>query len=191
MDGAATDIQIAVYDAKTLELLRTFPFCPESGQLECAGITVDPATQSVYMVSWIGEESGRYLYRYDLHTGAYLGRIHLQCAPQWLQGVAWYDGCLYLTADDGTADDGEPDHVYRCRVEPGKTSATVVLERTLDDVRLQGEIEGITFDREKKQMLISYNRGSQIVLGMVRGFYEGYDHEISEIYVYDMVEATW
>jgi len=66
-----------------------------------------------------------------------------------------------------------------------------VLERMLDDVRLQGEIEGIAFDREKKQMLISYNRSLQIVLGMVRGFYEGYDREISEIYVYDMAEATW
>ena len=84
-----------------------------------------------------------------------------------------------------TADLGEPDHVYRCFIDTEATTATVTLERTLDDVTLQGEIEGISIDRDKNQMLISYNRGSQIVLGMVRGFYEGYEEKIHEIFVYD------
>ena len=84
-----------------------------------------------------------------------------------------------------TADLGEPDHVYRCFIDPEATTATVTLERTLDDVTLQGEFEGISIDRDKNQMLISYNRGSQIVLGMVRGFYEGYEEKIHEIFVYD------
>lgn len=39
-------------------------------------------------------------------------------------------------------------------------------------------------------MLISYNRGSQIVLGMVRGYYEGYDVEIHEIFCYNMQERS-
>lgn len=189
-DGAATDIQIAVYDAETLTLKRTFLFEKDSGQVECSGIAVDPDHDSVWMCSWVGEESGRYLYRYSLSSGAYVGKVHLQCPPQWVQGVAYYNGCLYLTADDGTADDGEPDHVYRCRIASDATSAIVTLERTLDDVTLQGEIEGITFDKEKNQMLISYNRGSQIVLGMVRGYYEGYDAEIHEIFCYDMQERS-
>ena len=188
LDGEASDIQIAVYDAETLEMTRTYLFAKESGQTECAGLAVDPDTQSVWMCSWVGEESGRYLYRYDLASGAYLGKYHLQPPPQWLQGVAYYDGCLYMTADDGTADLGEPDHIYRCRVDLAKTAWPVALERTLDDVTLQGEIEGLTFDRENEQLLVSYNRGSQIVLGMVKGFYEGYDREIHEIFVYDMVK---
>ena len=37
MDGVGKNIQIAVYDADTLELKRTFPFEAESGQLECSG----------------------------------------------------------------------------------------------------------------------------------------------------------
>lgn len=37
-------------------------------------------------------------------------------------------------------------------------------------------------------MLISYNRGSQIVLGMVRGFFESYDVEICKIFCYNMQE---
>ena len=35
-------------------------------------------------------------------------------------------------------------------------------------------------------MLISYNRGARIVLGMPKGFYEGYDQEIHEVFDYTM-----
>ena len=184
MDGEAKNIQIAVYDALTLELTRTYPFAGESGQNEVSGIAVDPDSGSIWLCSWADGESGRYLYRYDLNTGDYLGKFHLQAPPQWIQGVAYRDGWLYLTADDGTADLGEPDHVYRCRVDVSKTAWTVLLERTLDDVTLQGEIEGITFT--DSQMLISYNRGTRIVLGMPKGFYEGYDQEIHEVFDYTM-----
>ena len=138
------------------------------------------------MCSWVGDESGRYLYRYSLETGEYIGKIHLQAPPQWLQGVAYYNGYLYMTADDGTADMGEPDHIYRWRVDPDSTTAAVTLERTLDDVAVPGEIEGLSFDKIQKKLLVSCNRGAQIVLGMVRGYYDGYDREIHEIYQYDM-----
>ena len=186
MDGRAKNIQIAVYDANTLELVRTWPFAEDSGQTEVSGVAVDADHECVWMCSWDGDESGRYLYRYDLKTGEYLGKYHIQAPPQWLQGIAYYDGCLYMTADDGNADLGEPDHVYRCKVDPKMTAFTVVLERTLDDVALQGEIEGISFDKDNKQMLVSYNRGARIVLGMPKGFYEGYDKEIHEVFEYDI-----
>jgi hypothetical protein len=62
----------------------------------------------------------------------------------------------------------------------------VFIERTLDDVTLQGEIEGLSFDKIKKQLLVNYNRGAQIVLGMTQGLYEGYEKEFHEIFVYDM-----
>ena len=186
MDGVGKNIQIAVYDGDTLELKRTFPFEEESGQLECSGIAVDPDTKSVWMCSWVGEESGRYLYRYDLETGAYLGKVHMQMPPQWLQGVAYCDGFLYMTADDGTADDNEPDHLYRTRIADGCTYCTVTLERTFDDVTRQGEIEGLTFDKDTNSLLLLYNRGARIILGMPRGFYDGYDREISEVFTYSL-----
>ncbi len=188
MDGEAKNIQVAVYDAQTFKLNRTYAFAEESGQTEVSGIAVDPDSKSIWMCSWADGESGRYLYRYDLETGEYRGRLHLQAPPQWIQGIAYLDGFIYISADDGTADDGEPDHIYRCKADTSGTAATVVLERTLDDVTLQGEIEGISFDRTQKQMLVSYNRGARIVLGMPRGFYEGYDSEIHEVFVYDMTE---
>lgn len=182
MDGEAKNIQIAVYDGTSLELLRTYPFAEESGQNEVSGIAIDPDSRSIWLCSWADGESGRYLYRYDLNTGAYLDKYHLQAPPQWIQGIAYREGWLYMTADDGTADLGEPDHLYRCRVNISQTAWTVLLERTFDDVTLQGEIEGISFG--DTEMLISYNRGAQIVLGMPRGFYHGYDREIHEVFVY-------
>ena len=184
MDGVGKNIQIAVYDTETLEMKRTFPFEESTGQLECSGITVNPDENVVCMVSWVGEESGRYLYEYDLKTGAFKRKIHLQPAPQWVQGVVYYDGNYYLTADDGTADEKEPDHLYRVTTHPDVDYATVTLERTFDDVTFQGEIEGLAFDKDAKQFLLLYNRGSRIVLGMVKGFYPGYDHEVSEVFVY-------
>ena len=112
----------------------------------------------------------------------------MQVPPQWLQGIACYDGSLYMTADDGTADDDEPDHLYRTTIDPDATSCTVTLERTFDDVTKQGEIEGLTFDQRTGQLLVLYNRGARIVLGMPKGFYEGYDHEISEVFMYDITK---
>ena len=190
MDGVGKNIQVAVYDGDTLELKRTFPFEAESGQLECSGIAVNPDNSSVWMCSWVGEESGRYLYGYDLKSGKYKGKVHMQMPPQWLQGIAYYDGYFYMTADDGTADDKEPDHLYRTKITEGATNCIVTLERTFDDVTLQGEIEGLTFDHATKQLLLLYNRGARIVLGMPKGFYDGYDKEISEVFVYDMAERS-
>ncbi|MDO5118604.1 MAG: hypothetical protein Q4D48_00850 [Coriobacteriales bacterium] len=181
VDGEATNIQIAIYNGNTLELDRTFNFEPESGQDECSGICVNPDDGTVWMSSWT--DTGRYLYQYDLETGAYLRSVHLHAAPQWIQGVAYHDGAFYLTADDGDADFGEPDHVYRAIIKPDATECTVTLERTLDDVTLQGEIEGLTFT-DSGDLLVLYNRGARIILGMPNGFYEGYDHEIHEVFTY-------
>lgn len=182
MDGAAVNIRIAVYDAETLTLKRSFPFEPSSGQDECSGIAVDADRGLVWMCAWTDGESGRYLYRYDLESGAYLGKVHLQPVPQWVQGIACHDGCIFLTADDGTADLGEPDHLYRVILDPTGTYGTVILERTFDDVTLQGEIEGLSFDPERGTLLVCCNRGARIVLGMPQGFYEGYGAEVHEVY---------
>ena len=171
MDGVGRNIQVAVYDGDTLELKRVFPFND---------------SETVYMTSWVDNESSSYLYSYDLHTGDYKGRIHMQPYPQWLQGIAYYDGYLYVTCDDGAADDEDPDHMYRVSINENGISATVTLEKTFDDVIRQGEIEGLSFDKTNGQFLLLYNRGARIVLGMPKGFYEGYTQEIHEVFVYDM-----
>ena len=186
LDGIAKNIQIAIYDTETLKLKRTFNFEEESGQTECSGITVDPDTGTVWMCSWADGESGRYLYKYDLESGKYLGKIHLHPVPQWIQGVAYYDGAFYITADDGDADFDEPDHIYKLVIEEETTEARIEEEKVLDDVTRQGEIEGLSFDGEIGQLLVLYNRGARIILGMPSGFYEGYDHEIHEVFVYDI-----
>ncbi len=186
LDGVAANIQIAVYDAETLRFKRAFPFAPESGQTECSGITVNGDDRTVWMSSWADGESGRYLYQYDLDTGKYLRKVHLHAVPQWIQGVAYFDGAFYLTADDGDADLDEPDHIYRCEILPGETHCKVTEEKTLDDVIKQGEIEGLAFGKDPLRLLVLYNRGMRIVLGMPVAPYEGYDGEIHEVFVYDI-----
>lgn len=185
-DGVGTNIQIAIHDAETLALKRAVDFEPSSGQVEVSGIAVDTVNNSVWMASWVGEESGRYLYEYDLSTGKYKRKVHLQPVPQWIQGVYAYQGKLYITADDGTADEKEPDHLYRIEISDKDNQGRVVLERTLDDLKDYGEVEGLVVNHDTKQMIIHSNRGKQIVLGMPKGFYPGYDREINELYFYDM-----
>lgn len=186
MDGVGEDIQIAVHDTDTLKLKRTFAFEPKSGQEEVSGITVDPVKKTVWMCSWVGGESGNYLYEYDLQ-GKYLRKVHLQPVPQYVQGVYWVDGDLFVTADDGIADDNDPDHIYRVQVS-SSNSAKVTLEKTLDEAIKQGEIEGLCIDPVNGDLLVLQNRGARIVLGMPKGMYPGYDKEISEVYRYEMVK---
>jgi outer membrane protein assembly factor BamB len=188
MDGEGKNIQVAVYDGDTLKLKRVFPFRPDTGQSECSGIAVDPDSRTVYMTSWIDDESSEYLYMYDLDTGDYTGKVKMEPGPEWIQGIAYYKGKLYVTSDDGDADHDAPDHMYRIDIADSKETGTAVLEKTFDDVTKQGEIEGLTFDEERSQFLLLYNRGARIVAGMPTGFYEGYTEEIHEVFVYDILE---
>lgn len=190
MDGEGKNIQVAVYDGDTLKLKRVFPFRPDTGQLECSGIAVDPDTRTVYMTSWIDDTSSEYLYMYDLDTGDFKGTLKMDPAPKWLQGVACHDGKLYVTSDDGDADEDAPDHMYRIDVSEDGTTGNVTMVKTFDDVTRQGEIEGLTFDEDNGQFLLLYNRGARIIAGMPRGFYEGYSEEIHEVFVYDIIESN-
>ncbi|MBQ8094980.1 MAG: hypothetical protein IJ242_15620 [Clostridia bacterium] len=188
MDGEGKNIQVAVYDGDTLKLKRVFPFSPATGQMECSGIAVDPDCRIVYMTSWIDDVSSEFLYMYDLDTGDYKGKLRMQPGPKWIQGIAYYDGNLYVTSDDGDADDHAPDHMYRVVVAENRETGDVMLEKTFDDVTRQGEIEGLTFDKDRGQFLLLYNRGAKIIAGMPSGFYEGYSEEIHEVFVYELIE---
>ena len=190
MDGEGSNIQVAVYDGDTLKLKRVFPFRADTGQLECSGIAVDPDSRTVYMSSWIGDVSSQCLYMYDLDTGGYKGKLRMQPAPAWIQGVAYHAGSLYVTCDDGDADEDAPDHLYRVEISPDGETGTVFLEKTFDDVIRQGEIEGLSFDEVRGQFLLLYNRGARIASGMPTGFYEGYSEEIHEVFVYGLTEQA-
>lgn len=186
MDGKGKNIQVAVYDGDTLQLKRVFPFRADTGQLECSGIAVDPDSKTVYMCSWIDDESSEYLYMYDLDSGEYKGKMRMDPVPRWIQGVAYNDGNLYVTCDDGDAEEDAPDHMYRIEPDEDKLNGKVFMEKTFDEVTRQGEIEGLCFDSSNSRFLMLYNRGARIILGMPKGFYEGYTEEIHEIFVFDM-----
>ena len=103
-DGRGHDIQIAIYDAKSLQYRRSIPWEPDSGQVEVSALTVDEPNGLVWMTDWV---NGTYVYRYDLAGGNYAGKQHLRPVPQGQQGIATHNGILFITADDGDAEHGE------------------------------------------------------------------------------------
>ena len=183
--GNSKNLLLAVYDAKTLELKEYRVIEESSAQIEISGITVDYDHNILWICSWEAGDSGRYLYRYDLFTKEYQGKVQLQASPQEIQGIAYYDGWIYISSDDGFADYNQPDHIYRCQADSEKTAFRVYEEQVLDDVIHYGELEGITFDKRNKQLLVLYNRGRRINQGIGSGYYDGYIREIHELYRYD------
>ena len=104
------------------------------------------------------------------------------------KGYIWPAGRCSISADDGDADLDEPDNLYIADLRDGKSYAAVLPFRMMSDFRRAGEIEGLTVDPVTDELLVLSNRGSRIVLGMVRGFYPGYDSELHEVYVYEKVK---
>lgn len=185
-DGVGENIQIAVYGADDLKWKYSIPWEPASGQVEVCGLAVDRERGQVYMADWV---DGRYVYRYDLASKKYSGKVHLRPVPQHQQGIFYADGKLLISADDGDADLHETDNIYVCDVsDMGATTADVERFREMREFIRAGEIEGISIDPATDDLLVLTNRGSRIVLGMVRGFYDGYDSEIHELYVFERVE---
>ena len=185
-DGKGENIQVAVYDADDLTWKRSIDWEPASGQVEVCGLAVDRDRNMVWMADWI---DGRYLYGYDLATGKYVRKVHLRPVPQWQQGIYMAGGQMLISADDGDADLDEPDNLYIADLRDGKSYAAVLPFRMMSDFRRAGEIEGLTVDPATDELLVLSNRGSRIVLGMVRGFYPGYDSELHEVYVYEKVKS--
>lgn len=179
-EGQGHDIQIAVYDAANLAYLRSMDWNPDSGQVEVSAVTIDPDRGLIWMTDWV---NGRFIYRYDLETGGYLGKLQLRPVPHAQQGIAYKKGSLYISADDGEADLDEPDSLWRISAEPD-SSAYVNHELNFSDFRRAGEIEGIAWDETTGELLVLSNRGARITHGMPGEFYPGYDREIHEVYVF-------
>jgi len=188
-DGRGRDIQIALYDAETLNFTRSFPWEPDSGQVEVSALTVDTDNGLVWMTDWV---KGNFIYSYNLTDGEYMGKIHLRAEVEWTQGIAFYKGDLYITADDGVADRKETDNLWKVPAETLGQNATYIRHELSFEVpehfRDWGEIEGIDFNRETDEMIVLTNRGRRIVLGTPMEFYPGYTKEIHEVYVFSLVD---
>lgn len=187
IDGVGQNIQVAVYDAETLEWKRSIPWNPASGQVEVCGLAVDKEHGRVWMADWV---QGTHLYCYDLKTGEYVGKVALDPAPGLQQGIVCKGGCIIISCDDGDAEKNLPDHLYVCEIYPSDGSelpgrVRPELYRTMSDFRRTGEIEGLSIDPLTGELIVLANRGARIILGMPKGFYPGYDREIHELYIYE------
>ena len=184
-DGVGRNIQAAVYDASTLQWVRSIDWQPSSGQVEVCGLAVDAERGKLYMADWV---DGRYIYRYDLSTGDYEDKIQLRPVPALQQGICVAGDSILISADDGEADRDEADRIYWAPIaDLSAASVDVAVMRTMSDFRRAGEIEGLTVDPSTGELVVLSNRGARIVLGMPRGFYDGYDREIHELYIYEPV----
>lgn len=180
--GNVRNIQIAVYDANTLEYKYSIDF-GQIEQPEVCGISIDRKNDIAWMADWT---QGNYIYKYDLKNKKYIGKVHLQPSPQWQQGLYYVNGKVLITADDGDADLNEPDNIYIADVSnPNQTRTTVSLFRSIPEFKKAGEIEGISIDPTNNDLLILNNRGAIIKMGMPSGFYPGYDKEIHEVYIFE------
>ena len=180
MDGVGQNIQVAVYDAETLQYKYSIPWTNASGQVEVCGLAVDADHGQVWMADWV---QGHELYCYDLASHTYLGKTELSPAPSLQQGILYVDGQILISADDGDAEEGRPDHLYVTTPVLGGVSE-VSQYREMDDFLLAGEIEGLTLNPADGSLVVLSNRGARIILGMPRGFYPGYDREIHNLYIY-------
>lgn len=184
-DGNATNIQIVIYDAETLKFEKFFKWESTSGQKEVCAITVDAKNKIVWMADWI---YGAYLYKYDRTSGKYLGKLHIYPVPEKQQGIKIWNDKIFITADDGDAEYNEPDHLYSVSLLHNETMAKVTLAKTFNDVKLNGEIEGLTFDTSANNLIVHFNRGTRVVNGMPIGFYSGYTKEVHELYIYKIIK---
>ena len=145
-----------MYDAETLDYSRSVPWDADSGQVECSAITIDVENELVWMSDWV---ESNYVYKYDLHDGRYVGKLHLRATPTWTQGLAFYKGDLYITADDGDADRHESDNLWFVPKETLLNNATIISHELSFDVPATfldyGEIEGIDFNAATNQMIAS------------------------------------
>lgn len=190
MDGVGKNIQVAVYDAATLTYKYSINWEPESGQVEVCGLAVDAENGRVWMADWV---QGHELYCYDIKSRSYVGKVVLRPAPKLQQGICIQNGKVLISCDDGQAEYGEADNLYiadlydRSQVQQENglpVSVEVKRYRTMIDFARAGEIEGLSIDPVSGELTVLSNRGARIILGMPRGFYEGYDHEIHELFVY-------
>ena len=95
-DGRGENIQLVSYDPDTLEVARTSLWNEDSGQVEVSGLGYDPDNNFVWMTDWV---KGNFIYAYDWESGDYKGKLHLRAVPEWQQGIAFYNGDLYITGE--------------------------------------------------------------------------------------------
>lgn len=138
--GRGYNIAISVYDAETLEWKRDLPWSPESGQVEVSGICIDRDKELVWMCDWV---DSRYVYAYDLKTGAYHSKMQCRPMPYWTQGIFVADGKMLFAADDGEAQWNIPDNIYIADVSDvpytGLVDGEEVVKETPFSVKLDAD----------------------------------------------------
>lgn len=181
-NGRGDNFVIAIYSKDDLSLKRILLPGNDSPQNEVSGIAIDTERSIFWLSDWTDSKN---IYYYDLNTGEYRGKIVLKNDLLYPQGVFVYNNYLLVTADNGDAENNESDHLYAIRSNPFTDQLAVpIIAKVFSDVKREGEIEGLTINKNKMELLVLFNRGARIIKGIPAGFYPGFEKEIHEIYSY-------
>lgn len=185
VNGRGENIQIVIYDTDSLQPKRSIHWNEASGQKEVCGIAIDSVRGSIWLADWL---DGQFIYRYDMVSGAYTGKVELKPPLSMIQGICAVGDQLLITADDGDADLDEPDHIYSIPLawKNNETSRPVTMEKALTEFIRAGEIEGLCLIPRTNRLLVLMNRGKRILQGVPMEYYPGYDREIHEVYEYQL-----
>lgn len=121
-------IVISIYRSDNLKAERTY----ETELEECAGLTVEDD----YYLIWLYSNGSLYLY--DLE-GNYNNTITLNNAPEHVNGISYYDGWIYLAAQEG---------LFRYQVNMNSVEWNIVQEYESDKA-----FKGLTFIKENRQLV--------------------------------------
>lgn len=158
ISGHLVGIYIAIYDTKTLRLKKFIRLKNNYTKIDSFGITVDKEKNNIWILMCRDDSEDKNLFRYNLDTWEYKEKYYLKYLPQNIKGIAYDDGYIYISSDDGNYDEGKADHLYVCKVELNKKLFDVTLEKSFDSQKFQGEIGGLSIDRLNKKIIVCYNR---------------------------------
>ena len=122
-----------------------------------------------------------------------MGKVKLLPSPQWPQGITAYDGIAWFTVDDGNADRKEFVNIWSIKATLEEWAEHIQYEHAFNvtsDFLDYGEIEGLTFYEEAKDLLVHNNRGKMVDKGKPTCLCPGCDHEVWEFCAHKVTQGN-
>ena len=91
------------------------------------------------MTDWV---NGRYIYRYDMATDNYSGKLHLRPVPQWQQGIAAFGARSTSPPTTAMQRIGEVEISGSAASRPAAPDAYVTHEKAFTEFRAGGRDRG-------------------------------------------------
>jgi hypothetical protein len=145
-NGCATSsapVFIAVFDGATLQIDQTIEVT--AYQSEASGITIDADTNEAIVSDYCDSSK---LYAYNMSTWTFSRTIPLATSADWIQGVAYRHGFVYIATTNGL--------LYGLRLSDNSM-------RLLLTATMSGEYEGIDANTDELRWLVNRTDGTHVL----------------------------